>query len=127
MMPLAEFTRRAIDVQFLEQGRGWSGWDCWGMVVMFHQEVLGIKLPGYTTGHSDTWTGQGHPPKWDMVTHPEPGDVVQLRIAGRPVHVGIAIGDGLMLHSDPIAGTVIERMSSPKWARRVEGFYRHVH
>ena len=124
MMPLAEFIRRAIAVPFVEQGRGWSGWDCWGVVVMLHREVLGVELPRYTTGHSDAWAG--HPPKWDNVSRPEPGDVVQLCIAGRPIHVGIAIGDGLMLHSDPTAGTVVERLASPKWSHRVEGFYRYV-
>ena len=128
MMPLAEFIRRAIAVPFVEQGRGWTGWDCWGAVVMFHQEVLGIKLPSYVADQSDAGGVRlpGHQPTWDSVTSPEPGDVAQLCIAGRPVHVGIVVGDGLMLHSDPMTGTVIERLSSPKWARRIEGFYRYV-
>ena len=124
MMPLAEFTTRAITVPFVSQGRCWAGWDCWGAVVMFHQEVLGIELPLYTTCHSDAWTC--HAPKWDSVTSPAPGDVVQLCIDGRPIHVGIALGNGTMLHSDQIAGTVVERLASPKWARRVEGYYRYV-
>ena len=123
-MTLDEFTARAIRVPFVELGRGWSGWDCWGAVVMFHQKVLGVELPHYTTGHSDAWAS--HPPKWDSVTRPEPGDVVLLSIAGLPIHVGLAIGAGLMLHTEPRIGTLIERLASPKWARRVEGFYRYV-
>lgn len=131
-----KFARLAIEVPFVEKGRSWSGWDCWGAVVLFHHEVLGIDLPSYVTDYADagnTMEGREtlrrlithHLPKWISVARPEPGDVVLLNIGGRPIHVGLALGGGLMLHTEAKVNTVIERLASPMWARRIEGFYRY--
>lgn len=134
-MMLDEFIRRAIEVPFADKGRSWEAWDCYGMLRLFHHEVLGIDLPSYVADYSDAGgTPEAretlrrlithHLPKWSSVESPEPGDGVLLNIGGRPIHVGLAIGNGLMLHTERKIGTVIERMSSPMWARRIEGFYR---
>ena len=135
-MTLDEFTRRAIVVPFVGQGRGWDCWDCWGQIFVFHRDVLGVKLPSYTECYQDA----GHSVEsrqrlstliktnmgaWRRVESPEPGDVVLLNIGGRPIHVGLAIGDGRMLHTERRINTVIERLASPMWARRIEGFYRY--
>lgn len=135
-MMLDDFTSRAIAVPFVDKGRSWAGWDCWGAIVLFHQEVLGIRLPSYTEDYSDAGSSvrsrenlrhliTRHLPKWTSVRHTRPGDVVLLNIAGRPIHVGLALGDGRMLHTERKVGTIIERLSSPMWARRIEGVYRY--
>lgn len=131
-----EFIRRAIMVPFMDKGRDWDSWDCWGAVFMFHREVLGISIPSYAEGYSDA----GHSAEsrraltdlfekgmasWRRVESPEPGDVVLLNIGGRPLHVGLAIGGGQMLHTERKINTVIERLGSPMWERRIEGFYRY--
>ncbi len=135
-MMLDEFACRAIAVPFINKGRSWAGWDCWGAVVLFYREVLGINLPSYTADYSDAGGSvesrevlrqliTRHLPKWTSVARVEPGDVVLLNIGGRPIHVGLALGDGRMLHAERKVGTLVERLSSPIWARRVEGFYRY--
>ncbi len=134
-MNLEEFTRRAISVPFVEKGRDWAGWDCWGQLRLFHRDVLGVDLPSYTESYTDA----GHSAEsrerlrtlfkkgldaWQRVHEPMPGDGVLLNIGGRPIHVGLAIGNGRMLHTSRKINTVIERLASPMWARRIEGFYR---
>ena len=135
-MNITEFARLAIDVPFLERGRGWRGWDCWGLIQAGHREILGVSLPSYAEGYRDT----GHSAEsrrrlaallernkgaWRRVLRPRACDVVLLNIAGRPIHVGLAIDAGLMLHAEARIDTVIERLASPMWARRIEGFYRY--
>ena len=135
-MTLDEFAARAITVPFINKGRDWSGWDCWGAVFLFHRDVLCDPVPSYTDDYQDA----GESPAsrrglhdliasqmktWRRVDRPEPGDGVLLNIGGRPIHVGLALGGGLMLHTERKINTVVERLASPMWARRVEGFYRH--
>ncbi len=135
-MTLEEFTARAIRVPFKDKGRDFNAWDCWGMFCTFHREVLGVTLPSYTESYQDA----GHSAEsrralstlfekgmgsWRRVESPEPGDGVLLNIGGRPIHVGLALGGGMMLHAEHRIGTVIERLASPMWSKRVEGFYRH--
>ncbi len=133
---LEEFTTRAIRVPFMDKGRDWHCWDCWGMLCVFHREVMGVILPSYTESYQDA----GHSAEsrqrlsnlfaanmgaWRRVERPEAGDGVLLLIGGRPIHVGLALGGGLMLHTERKINTVIERLASPMWARRIEGFYRY--
>ncbi len=135
-MTLEEFTARAIRVPFMDKGSDWDAWDCWGMFLIFYRDVLGVTLPSYTESYQDA----GHSAEsrqrlstlfaanmgaWRRVDEPEPGDGVLLLIGGRPIHVGLALGGGLMLHTECRINTVIERLASPMWAKRIEGFYRY--
>jgi cell wall-associated NlpC family hydrolase len=52
------------------------------------------------------------------------GDAILLRIVGRPIHVGVVIAPGRMLHTEQTTGAVIEGYTGRKWAQRVSGFYR---
>ena len=47
-----------------------------------------------------------------------------MKILGMPIHTGIIIKPGYMLHSLPGHDSVIENYNLPKWKKRVEGFYR---
>lgn len=135
-MNLEEFVTRAIRVPFMDLGRDWDCWDCWGMLCVFYHDVLGVTLPSYTEGYQDTGNSvesrqrlssliAANMGAWRRVERPEPGNVVLLNIGGRLIHVGLALGEGRMLHTEKKINTVIERLTSPMWARRVEGFYRH--
>ena len=85
-----EFAARAIRVPFVDKGRDWDAWDCWGMVYVFHRDVLGVALPSYTEHYQDA----GDSPEtrkalrdliaasmgaWRRVETPEPGDVVLIK------------------------------------------------
>ena len=46
-MTAEQFVERAVCVPFLDKGRGYDGFDCWGLVVCYYRDVLGIELPSY--------------------------------------------------------------------------------
>ena len=55
-----------------------------------------------------------------------PGDGVLLRVMGRPIHVGVVVARGWMLHIEKNCDSLIERYAGgSRWERRVLGFYRH--
>jgi cell wall-associated NlpC family hydrolase len=61
---------------------------------------------------------------WLKVTTPAPGDLVILRLAGRPWHCAVAVGGDWMLHVVEGVNTVVEQFSRPLWKNRIEGFFR---
>ena len=121
-------------VPFKEKGRDLSGCDCWGLVRIILKEECGIDVPSYveayeTTNDRDTLnalisdeSGQ----YWQEIPkgQEKPFDVVVLKMRGVPMHVGIVIGAGKMIHCARGVGTAIERYRSIKWQDNVTGFFR---
>lgn len=135
-MDTLEFCRRSIGVPFIEKGRSFSGWDCWGLVFVAHKECFGISVPTYTDSYiaakpsgdlARLISAERDGEQWieicpgDVVA----GDVVLLRVAGRPVHVGLSISGKTMLHVEAGIDTCLEKFDGPLWANRVIGFWRH--
>lgn len=62
---------------------------------------------------------------WRAGAHLEqPGDAVLLRLSGHPVHIGLVVAKGLMLHTNSSIDACVERYGAPLWRRRIEAFYR---
>ena len=68
-----------------------SGWDCSGLTMWFYQQ-LGVELE-HRASKQDTAGIEANDPK--------PGDIVVFKYKGYndAYHVGIYIGDGLMIHA----------------------------
>lgn len=63
---------------------------------------------------------------WFAVATPRCGDVVLLKLNGLPLHCGLVVEPGRMLHVMCDGScSCVERYDSPRWANRVAGFYRH--
>jgi cell wall-associated NlpC family hydrolase len=132
MRPLADYTA----IPYVSKGRDpQTGVDCWGLLRLFYAEQFGIELPLHDDRyvHSDSRGETAElardeiRERWLQVRTPQYGDAVVLALSRRPFHVGICIGGNRFLHAlDPRVNTVIERLDAPVWARRLEGFYRHV-
>ena len=125
-MTADQFIKRAIRVPFLDKGRGWAGWDCWGLVVCYYGDVLGIALPAY----DDYDTVQNHKAlvrlftsnaqKWIKVPGALDGRVALIFRSGLPLHAGLVIANGRrILHCEEGVGTV----SEPIERFRIEGIY----
>lgn len=126
---------RYVGIPFLDRGRTFAGVDCWGLVRLVYRGELGVELPAYESLYRtvDERTGvellelvERKRGAWQQVEAPETFDLVLLRIAGVPCHVGVALPGGRMIHCARGADSRIESYRGPKWAPRVEGFYRHV-
>lgn len=121
-------------VPFVEGGRDKSGADCWGLIVLLYKHFYDIDLEKYEgiaatdvdqTTASDEINKQAESGgDFYPVDDPQFGDVVLLRISGRPVHVAFCIGDSRMVHTGKRHNVVIENFEETKWKSRVLGFYR---
>lgn len=122
-----------IGISYVSKGRARDGCDCYGLVYLYYRDVLGIKLPEYATEYTDAeeldevarLVARGRP-NWVEVSPPREGDVVLLKIWREPVHVGVYVGDGRMLHVRRGANACLERLDGPFWRSRIDGYFRHV-
>jgi cell wall-associated NlpC family hydrolase len=127
-----------VGLPYVEQGRDRIGCDCWGLVALVQREVFDREVPAY---EALTWP-HGSPRSvteaigafaraeaavtYDKVyggTEVE-GDIVLLRMRGQPLHVGVVLGGGMMLHTDETEGSCIETYKGMMFGNRVLGFYR---
>lgn len=127
---IKNFVVRAMGVPFCNRGRDWTGWDCWGLIWRAYQE-MGLPLPclgdipalqnhqGRDLFESISQQHQEVAPNQEQL-----GDVAVFR--GRPVHVGLVIAPGLMIHVEPELATYIEPFRIRPWKQRILGIYRHV-
>jgi cell wall-associated NlpC family hydrolase len=129
-MELNKFVEKAIGVVFIDGGRGFDGWDCWGLLVKAYAEVYNIEVESFDglTGLNSTESNrlfEENYKSWVEIKQEEEksGDLIAFR--GALVHIGVIIKPGLMLHTENKMGTCVEPYNSPVWKRRILGIFRH--
>lgn len=133
-----------------------DGLDCWGLVRLIAAERFGAQLPAYdeTTWRecekrddqlaanaelAAFMNGErvkGWEPMWEAAAAPSneplgggrvaPGDVVLIRNLGAPIHVGVVVAPGHMLHIEEGIDAMCVEYDDAKTERRVIGFYRFI-
>lgn len=123
-----EFTTRAVGLSWERWRSDWQAVDCFGLVVLYFREVLGVDLGDVP--HTDIATGFCTAEGWEAC-EVEAGAVAFMAWRdGAPTHCGIVLSPLQLLHSEGApdrAGSV--RVSSISLMRRVYGelrFYRRV-
>lgn len=122
-----------IGIPYLDRGRDPAvGLDCWGLPRLFYAREKGIELPSLLESYD---TASDHRAVtalvvaqargWRRVVIPEWADLVTLNVAGRPWHVGVVLDERHFLHTMEGLGSIIDRLDSPRWSSRVEGFWRY--
>lgn len=116
-------------------GRPWQRpHGCWRLLCAFYLAELGIALPTYDDqvpgddGQQLATLIAEELGAWREVPRGAEryGDGVLLRIAGAPAHIGVVMGQGRMLHVLMDGhDSCVESYRTPRWAPRIEGFYRH--
>ena len=105
---------------------------------MVLHDVFGHELPDYSAAYTNTKDhasvaaaiDAGLADGWHMVDQPREGDLLSLKIAGRPWHCAVMVNASQFLHWPPPDKqgrqllSCIERLDSPHWSRRIKGFYR---
>ena len=120
-----------IGLPYTSNGRDESGIDCWGLVRLFYKQEYDIELPSYTEEYSGAYDTRilemmdQYKNNWSQVQTPEIGSVIVFNILGEPFHVGIYIGGDKFIHARDGMDSVVESVNSPKWAKRIEGYYKH--
>ena len=122
-----------IGIPFADRGRDRRGCDCWGLVRLIMAERFGLDLPSYDAAYptaNDRRAVASHiaavMPEWvDVETGQErPGDVVILSLLGRPLHVGMVVEAGRMIHIEAGLDACLESYRGPHCGRRVLGIVR---
>lgn len=114
--------RQFIGIPYVDRGSSFDGCDCWGLVWLYHTQVLHREVPrydGYESAEapsiveyiSSRWN------QWESVepAHMEHGDVLALRVGRLPVHCGVYVGRGHMLHVLEGRMSCLERVTSGVW------------
>ncbi len=112
-MTAEEFARKAVGLPWRRWRADWSAMDCFGCVVLFHREVLGIELG--EVPQTDIATGFAAARGWVQCA-PEAGATAFMAWErGAPTHCGIVLAGGLLLHSQ--AGRPVPDMGSVRITR----------
>lgn len=129
---MPEWLSKYIGLPYLEGGRGHNGVDCYGLIRLIYAEKFGIILPEYSDiawlegcdSHKLSTEINDCKSDWQEVDQPVLGDVIILRMMGMPIHIGLVVDKGIMIHSARGHNSAIERFDNIKWQKRIEGFYR---
>jgi probable lipoprotein NlpC len=124
-MTLNEFQRKAIGVPFVERGRDYEGWDCWGLVVAAYRDVLGIHVPDYVDYYSTqeyrliarVFAGRSGD-EWVKVD-PRPMAIACIYRRGVVIHVGLVVPGRKIMHVEQGVETCLQPITS----FRIEGCY----
>lgn len=125
-----------LGLPFVSLGRGRGGLDCYGLVRLVLAEERGITLPSYTEAYASVGeraeiaaalSGAIAQRTWREVPpgREQPFDIALFSVFGRPLHVGIVVRPGLMLHVSDGHDSRIEDYRAPTWAARLIAIYRH--
>lgn len=106
--------------------------DCYGICYLFNKEILKIELPLYLNERIHTYddisnTLMTRKTDFKKVQKGKEvmGDIVMLNVKNMPVHVGVVLQNGLMLHIMEGKHAVIESYNNNNWKKKVDSFYRY--
>lgn len=122
-----EFINYAVGLPWVRWGSDWSGCDCYGLVVLYHREVLGVQLEDVPQKELiEGLRDVSH--LWERVSGVENACAFMSFVGDIPTHVGLCIGGDMVLHAHGdgrLGGSV--RISSLKTMQKLFGeikFYR---
>ncbi len=125
---------RYIGLPYKDKGRSIEGVDCWGLVRLVYQAEFGIELPSYTECYASATEAAeidklitGERGAWTEVLPGQErlGDIIVLRLLGHPMHVGVIVEPGMMVHILEGVNAVCERYTGILWRRRIVCILRH--
>lgn len=123
-----------VGLPYLPGGRDRAGIDCWGLYSLIMREQFGLELPPYegpvwaagSSGRGIVRAAEAYASQFTRIEAADTrlGDAILLRAMGLPIHIGMVVGNGLMLHAEEYQNSVIARYNSPQWASRIVSFFR---
>lgn len=127
---MKDFIAKAQGVPFRDRGRDYTGWDCWGLIWRAYRDCLGLDLtclaevPALQNWEAADLYEAIHRQHIEVTGKEQPGDVAVFR--GLPVHVGLVVEPGKMLHVEQGISTCVESYRGMAWRHKIIGIYRHI-
>lgn len=122
---------RFIGVPYREDGHGFDGANCAGLVHLVLKHRAGVEIDPHAdvsaadierastllemAAISDLWL--------PVAGKPRPLDVALLR--GTPLHTGIIVAEDLLLHVWRAPASMVMNVNNPRIRHRIMSFYRH--
>jgi cell wall-associated NlpC family hydrolase len=136
MQDFPAWVSQYIGLPFKEGGRDRGGLDCYGLLRLVINEQFGGSVPlyqgiAYRPGEDRNLLAHLMDERlrhWEPIPQglEQPGDGMLLRVMGRPIHVGIVVAPGWMIHIEKDSDSIAERFGpESRWKQRLLGFYRH--
>ena len=124
-----------IGLPYVPGGRSADAVDCWGILVLVCRQQFGREVPVYDGVFWDKgcdrvalgdFMAVESPKSWVKIPLSEavPGDGIQFNMMGEPIHVGVIVADGLMLHCERGKNSCVEDFNSIRWRNRIAGAFR---
>lgn len=126
-----EIVKKYLGIPFKHRGRDLQGFDCYGLILAVYKD-LGFELFDIAEDYDEKWSWQGknhfienYHKEFEVALEPVIFDMALYK-NGRGIinHGGIIINGNRLFHTGKM-GTVITKLSSPKLAKRLEGYYHY--
>lgn len=129
-MTPAEFVARAVGLPWARWRADWQATDCYGLVVLWHREVLGVELGDVP--QTDIATGFAAAHGWQELPGPAAGATCWMAWrSGAPTHCGVVLDCDRVLHAEGRPGQPGNvRVTRLRALAQVYGsirYYRHLH
>jgi len=131
---MAHWSDDYLGLPWMEKGRDRKGVDCWGLCRLAYAEKRAILLQSFHHDYTNVLDRVAIQRAIDAeieamfapVAEPDvlPWDFILLREGTRPVHVGLVVAPGRMLHIEADSTSRVQRWTDPEFRLRVVGFYR---
>ena len=118
MISLRDFVAVAIRVPFIEKGRTYEGWDCWGLIRCAYKDVYNIALPSFVDNYESVKEQRLlatlidiHKKKamWRQIGI-KPGCIAVIHNLGQPTHMGLVISNYDIIHTQEGIGTIVQNI-----------------
>lgn len=132
--PLPAYVGKYIGVLYADEGAPPKSFNCWQLFAHVQRAERGVELPDYG---GPVWGGrkglaamvaaaEAFAQRFTPIQagQEREGDAVLLRLEGAPIHIGLVVAQGWMLHVYKGIDGCVEDYGAPHWINRIAGFYR---
>jgi cell wall-associated NlpC family hydrolase len=109
-----------MNAKYVKDGRTYKEIDCYGICYLFNRDFLSKSIPEFPQFRKSE-----HLYKEIKLGKELTGDIISFNIKGQPIHVGVVVEKGMMLHIMENRETSYESYTSFKWKKRVNSIWRY--
>lgn len=112
--------QKFVNLDYEKDARGYDKVDCYGLCYLYNKDILKKEIPQYASYQTDQ-------DNYVRVRNgkEKSGDILMFNIMGYPIHVGVVVQPGVMLHIMEDSKSKIESYFCTKWQNRLDSIWRY--